>query len=77
MESIFISPDDRNALESGNPIRVLVDEIPCVVVREDVFDAASQSEDDVRSTYPLILRAWDSEDENPDQYLEYLEHLKK
>jgi hypothetical protein len=30
-------------------------------------------EDSVREWYPIVLKAIDQDDENPDQYLEYLE----
>jgi len=76
MDGELLTPDDHDALLEGRPIRILVDDIPCILVREEVFEALP-GPDDVRAVYPLILKAWDSDDEDPEQYFEYLEHLKR
>lgn len=77
MEPAILTPEDRATLSGGQPLRIVIDDIPCVVLREDLFDAAEASDEDVRAAYPSVLRAWDADDENPEQYLEYLEQLKR
>lgn len=75
-----LTNDQKQALEKGNAVPVTVDETRYVIVREDVFEklkslpvAYDDGDFPISEIYPAILAAWDKDDENPEQYLEYLE----
>lgn len=66
---MVLSDELVEAAKRGETVRVTADDVEIVVLRADLFDSARQ--DDVRMTYPAVLRAWDR-DENPDDYADYL-----
>jgi hypothetical protein len=74
-----ITPEQKHALDSGEAINVTVDGLPCVVLPQEKYDRVQQliegddRDFDPREMYPLILKALDADDENPEQYLEYLD----
>lgn len=66
------------AIKGGTPVRIANSEIgmECIVLRADVYEnAKSQVDEDFepRQMYPAVLKALDSCDESPEQYLEYLD----
>lgn len=75
-----LNNEQKQALEQGEAVPVTVDETRCVVVREDVYERIrslpvdyDDGDYDVSETYPAIIEVLNQEDENPEQYLEYLE----
>jgi hypothetical protein len=59
-------------------VPVDVDGRDCVVLRREIYDRVKRVLDydsgdySPRETYAAVLKAWDQDDENPEQYLEYL-----
>ncbi len=72
---MILSADQLRALGEGEPIPVTIEETECIVMHREVFDRLKNLLDDdmkPRDTYAAILKAIDSHDEDPEQYLEYL-----
>jgi hypothetical protein len=74
---MILSADQLKALGQGEPIPVRIDDKDCVVVQKDVFDRLKgllydDTEWIPRKAYPSILLAIDADDEDTDQYLDYL-----
>jgi hypothetical protein len=74
---MILTADQLKALDQGEPIPVRIEDKDCVVVHKEVFDRLKgllydNSEWVPREAYPAILRAIDSDDEDTDQYLDYL-----
>ncbi|MBW3597579.1 MAG: hypothetical protein KY475_09925 [Planctomycetes bacterium] len=73
-----LSSEQKHDLEKGLPVPVTIDGLPCVVVRQEKYNRVMElieyddSKMDPRELYPMILSILDDDDENPDQYLEYL-----
>lgn len=67
-----LTQEQRNAIDRGQPVPIVVDGTPCVLVREDVFEQSLHEDSGPRSAYAAVLKALDRDDENTDQYLEYL-----
>jgi hypothetical protein len=65
-----LTSDQQLAIQNGVAVPVTINDTECVLVRKDVFERADDF--DPRPLYPSILKAWDADDENPDQYREYL-----
>jgi hypothetical protein len=64
------------ALDHGEPVPVKIDDKECIVVQKHVFERLkNQVFDDMspREAYPAVLKVIDKDDENPDQYLDYLQ----
>ncbi len=64
-----ISQQQIDAVESGKVLSIPLDETECVIIRKEVFEKVRNALE-IEETYPAILEALD--DENPEQYLEYL-----
>jgi hypothetical protein len=45
----------------------------CVILPKEIYQEMLETEMPIRETYASVLSAIDRDDENPDQYLEYLE----
>lgn len=67
-----ITKEQLQAAEQGEPVRLQTDDVELVVVRADVFDGLAGVLDHPRETYSAVLKALDQADEDPGQYLEYL-----
>lgn len=69
----MITHEQIQAAEQGTAIRV-PGNVELVLVRADVYDRLTRLLDDPSETYPAVIEALD--DENPDQYLEYLDEAR-
>lgn len=68
-----LTAQQLQAIEHGKTIEIMIEGTHCVVLRQDVYQRAGSSvEPGPRETYPAVLKALDSFDEAPQQYLEYL-----
>jgi hypothetical protein len=73
-----LTPEQKHALENGVAVSVVVDGLPCVVLPQKCYDRILElieyddGDFNPQEMYPMILSILDEEDENPDQYLEYL-----
>lgn len=69
-----LTAEQRQAIQRGEAVPVTIDGNRCVIVREEALLETTQREDEEspRSRYAAVLKAIDSDDENTDQYLEYL-----
>jgi hypothetical protein len=52
-------------------VPIVINQTECVLVRKDIFERL-QGDFDPRSTYAAVLKAWDADDDDPQQYQEYL-----
>ena len=73
-----LTTEQIEAIKVGETVRVADSEIgmDCVVVRADIYENATSLINvgiNPRDMYPAVLKALDSCDESPDQYLEYLD----
>ncbi|WP_417392320.1 hypothetical protein [Gimesia sp.] len=57
------------AVSRGEKVSIKVGEWDCILIREDLFEKLQEIRD-TEETYGAVIEALD--DENPDQYLEYL-----
>lgn len=57
------------AVSRGEKVSIKVGELDCILIREDLFEKLQEIRD-TEETYSAVIEALD--DENPDQYLEYL-----
>jgi hypothetical protein len=59
-----LTKEQRQAIDSGDSVAVVIDGTPCVVVRQDVFDRVQRVIRDgdmlPEQAYPIILEAWDA-----------------
>jgi hypothetical protein len=69
----MINSDQIRAAEQGATIRVQAG-VELVLIRADYYDQLLANADDPTPTYPAILEAL--ADEDPDQYLEYLNETR-
>ena len=69
----MITEQQIQAAEQGKAIRVQAG-VELVLVRADLYDRLAGQFDDPTDTYPAVLEAL--ADEDPDQYLEYLDEAK-
>ena len=70
---MILTAQQLQAIDNGETIEVTIGSTPCVVVRQDVYQRTSPfAEPGPRETYPAVLKALDSCDVAPEQYLEYL-----
>ena len=74
---MILSADQLKALGQGEPIPVRIEDKECVVVQKDVFDRLQGLMYDAsdllpREAYAVVLQAIDADDEDTDQYLDYL-----
>lgn len=68
-----LTAEQRQAIQRGEAVSVTIDGNRCVIVREETLqDVQEAGEESPRSRYAAVLKAIDSDDENTDQYLEYL-----
>jgi hypothetical protein len=70
-----ISAEQKQAVESGQAVPLVVDGTACVLIRQDVFDRVKRivyDDFDPEETYEAVLKAWD-EEEDPglDAYQDY------
>jgi hypothetical protein len=66
-----LDPQQQIAVKQGVAVPVIVAQTECVVVRKDVYEQ-SLADGDPRNTYAAVLKAWDADDNDPQQYEEYL-----
>ena len=59
MNPMQLTPDQKQAINNGEPITLLIDHTECVVMRRDIFDKVKEAIDP-EETYPAVLEAWDS-----------------
>lgn len=64
-----VSQQQIEAVERGDVLSIPLEKTDCVIIRKEVFEKIRNALE-IEETYPAILDALD--DENPDQYLEYL-----
>lgn len=70
--------DQTQSLDAGRAVGIDVDGRDCIVILRTVYDRVrcvleeQHDEESPRATYAAVLKAWDQDDENPQQYLEYL-----
>ncbi|QEG14964.1 hypothetical protein [Gimesia maris] len=57
------------AVSRGEIVSIKVGELDCILIREDLFEKLQKIRD-TEESYSAVIEALD--DENPDQYLEYL-----
>lgn len=57
------------AVSRGEKVSVKVGDVDCILIREDRFEKMQQIRE-TEETYSAVIEALD--DENPEQYLEYL-----
>ena len=69
----MITQEQIHAAEQGAAIR-LPGSVELVLVRADIYDRLTNASDDPADTYAAVVEALG--DENPDQYLEYLDETK-
>jgi len=69
----MITQEQIHAAEQGAAIRVQAG-VELVLVRADLYDRLTRLLDDPAETYAAVLEALD--EENPEQYLEYLDEAK-
>ncbi len=58
--------DQQQAIEHGDAVPVVVNQTECIVIRKDVYEK-SRGDFDPRLTYAAVLKAWDADDDNPEQ----------
>lgn len=69
-----LTHNQADAVRKGESVVLDVDGIPCVLVRQDVFENVRRAaEPSPRASYPAVLKALDQDDESAGQYLEYLD----
>lgn len=71
-----ISDMQIEAAKRGETIRLTADDVEIVMVRADIFDQRGSTSDNPRATYAAILKAIDEQDEDTEQYLEYLDEAR-
>lgn len=54
-----LTPDQKQAIDNGQPVTFVIDRIECVVMRRDVFEKVKEGLDP-EETYPAVLESWDS-----------------
>lgn len=64
------------AAEQGEPVRIQTPDAELVVLRADLYDKLTNQNTSPRETYASVLQALDQDDDNPDQYLEYLDETR-
>lgn len=69
----MITQEQIDAAEQGTAIRVHGN-VELVLLRADIYDRLASVFDDPSETYAAVLEALG--DENPDQYLEYLDEAQ-
>lgn len=57
------------AVSRGEIVSIKVGELDCILIREDLFEKLQKIRD-TEESYSAVIEALD--DENPDQYLDYL-----
>tara|TARA_R110002124_G_scaffold78666_8_gene209894 strand:+ start:849 stop:1070 length:222 start_codon:yes stop_codon:yes gene_type:complete len=57
------------AVSRGEKVSIKIGDLDCILIREDLFEKL-QDIRDTEESYSAVIEALD--DENPDQYLEYL-----
>ena len=62
----------QKAIQAGEPVEVEFAGKACVILPKETYCEMLEGESAVRETYGTILKAIDQDDENPEQYLEYL-----
>lgn len=62
----------EKALLAGEPIEVELAGKTCVILSKEVYQQIRDDDFSPRETYARVLKAIDKDDENPEQYLEYL-----
>ena len=62
----------ERALLAGEPVEVEIAGTACVILSTQTYRRITEGELTPRDTYAAVLKAIDADDENPDQYLEYL-----
>lgn len=74
---MLLSADQLKALGQGEPVPITIDNHEFVVVKKDVFDKLRlDSESTNVEGYVAVLSAIDQDDENIDQYLDYLDESR-
>ena len=70
---MVISEQQIEAAKRGEPVHLQADDVDVVMLRADLFSQlqAGQAGGDPRAAYPAILRAWDQDDDTPEDYEEY------
>jgi hypothetical protein len=68
---MHLNPQQKQALDHGDPVLLVIDNTECVVIRKDVYE---QGQDDFHpsETYPAIEKLLDrEEDPGLDHYQRY------
>ena len=71
-----LTDEQREAINKGQAISVMVEGTRCVLVREDFFTDGVRIEPNPRAMYNEVVKVLDQMDENADQYLEYLDEAR-
>jgi hypothetical protein len=70
---MILSSDQLQSLELGESILIKIDNKECVVVPKDVFERMQETfVATPRETYAAVLQAIDTDEDDTDQYLDYL-----
>lgn len=67
-----LTKEQEKAIQSGQPIELELAGTTCVILPKETYCELLDMDLSVRETYATVLKAIDADDENPDQYLEYL-----
>jgi hypothetical protein len=68
-----LTQEQEEAIQAGEPVEVELARKPCIILPKETYQEMRETEPSPRETYSNVLKAIDQDDENPEQYLEYLE----
>ncbi|SFJ39326.1 hypothetical protein [Planctomicrobium piriforme] len=67
-----LSDAQLEAVKNGEAVRVDADNIEMVVIRSELFYRLDHTQEQPRSSYAAVLKVLDQADEDPGQYLDYV-----